>query len=207
MACRTPAAASSRSVASPARSGGATPTISTLASVAATRRAIATDRSPATPGAPRTPTTITPVSLAQARRGRLRLERGPQVSERRCNGVRRRWASGTRRRRRSIGRSRAWGSVSAGFEGDGAVGEGGGEEYLELIGSRLWIAGKVDLGRFRRLSDYMNIVDGYMVLRDVVVLSRRGEPSRLTLPELRVLPDDVAVVGQLGDGQGPGIGR
>lgn len=92
-----------------------------------------------------------------------------------------------------------WGSVSAGFEGVGAVGEGGGEEYLELIGSRLRIAGKVDLGRFRRLSDYMNIVDGYMTLRDVVVLSRRGEPSRLTLPELRVLPDDVAVVAQLGD--------
>lgn len=99
-----------------------------------------------------------------------------------------------------------WGSVSAGFEAQGAVGEGGGEQYLELIGSRLRIAGMVDLGRFGRLSDYMNIVQGYMVLHDVVVLSRRGEPSRLTLPELRVLPDDVAVVGQLGDDKAQSAG-
>ena len=68
----------------------------------------------------------------------------------------------------------AWGSVSAGFEGQSAVGEGGGEEYLELIGSRLRVAGMVDLGRFRRVSDFVNLVPGHIVLRDVVVLSRRA---------------------------------
>jgi hypothetical protein len=96
-----------------------------------------------------------------------------------------------------------WGSVSAGFEGEGAGAEGGGQEYLELIGSRLRVAGMVDLGRFRRVSDFVNLILGHIVLRDVVVLSRRGEPSRLTMPELRVLPEDVAVVGQLSHDPGP----
>src|SRR5262245_18652370 len=105
--------------------------------------------------------------------------------------------------------SSAWGSVSAGFDGDVAGGEAGGEAYLELIGSQLWVAGMVDLGRFHRVSDFVNIVQGYMVLRDVVVLSRAGEASRLAMPELRVLPDDIAIVGQLADDkpQGPAEGN
>ena len=90
----------------------------------------------------------------------------------------------------------AWGSSGAAFADEG---EGGGQQYIELIGSNLWVAGMVDLGRFRRVSDFVNLVLGYMVLRDVVVLTRTGDATRLTLPELRVLPDDIAVVAQLGD--------
>ncbi|HUG31210.1 MAG TPA: hypothetical protein VMQ65_11945 [Candidatus Limnocylindria bacterium] len=88
----------------------------------------------------------------------------------------------------------AWGTGQSAFA-DGE--EGGGEQYIELIGSQLWVAGMVDLGRFRRVSDFVNIVEGYLVIRDVVVLTRTGESTRLALPELRVLPDDIAVVGQL----------
>ncbi len=88
----------------------------------------------------------------------------------------------------------AWGSAAAGW---GDEGEGGGEQYLELIGSQLWVAGTVDLGRFRRVSDFVNIVQGYLIVRDAVVLTRAGEATRLAMPELRVLPDDLAVVGQL----------
>jgi hypothetical protein len=95
--------------------------------------------------------------------------------------------------------SDTWGSVSAGFDDEGAVGEGGGTAYLELIGSELWVAGMADLGRFRRVSDFVNIVQAYIVLRDVVVLSRSGDASRLVLPEFRLLPADIAVVGQLTD--------
>jgi hypothetical protein len=76
-------------------------------------------------------------------------------------------------------------------------GQGGGNEYIEVIGSELWVAGTVDLGRFRRISDFVNLVLGYMVLRDVVLLTHTGEATRLTMPELRVLPDDIAIVGQL----------
>ncbi len=89
----------------------------------------------------------------------------------------------------------AWGTGQSAFGDDD---EGGGEQYIELIGSQLWVAGMVDLGRFRRVSDFVNIVQGYLVIRDVVVLTRTGEATRLTMPELRVLPDDIAVVGQLG---------
>jgi hypothetical protein len=92
--------------------------------------------------------------------------------------------------------SDAWGAASSAWADEEA---GGGEEYLELIGSNLWVAGTVDLGRFRRVSDFVNIVQGYLLVRDVVVLSHDGETTRLTMPELRVLPDDLAVVGQLED--------
>ena len=90
----------------------------------------------------------------------------------------------------------AWGASGSAFAEDG---EGGGDQYVELIGSQLWVAGTINLGRFRRVSDFVNIVQGYLVMRDVVVFTRTGESTRLTLPELRVLPDDIAVVGQLGD--------
>lgn len=90
----------------------------------------------------------------------------------------------------------AWGAAGGAF---GEEDEGGGDQYIELIGSNLWVAGMVNLGRFRRVSDFVNLVQGYMVIRDVVVLTRTGDATRLTLPELRVLPDDIAVVAQLGD--------
>src|SRR5688572_3062070 len=92
--------------------------------------------------------------------------------------------------------SDAWGSAGSAF---GEEGEGGGEQYLELIGSQLWVAGMVDLGRFRRVSDFVNLVLGYMVLHDVVVLTHTGETTKLTMPELRILPEDIVVVGQLED--------
>jgi hypothetical protein len=88
-----------------------------------------------------------------------------------------------------------WGEQSA-FAADG---ESGGEEYVEMIGCQLWVAGMVDLGRFRRVSDWVNLAQGYMILKDVIVLTRTGDATRLAIPELRVLPDDVAVVGQLAD--------
>lgn len=91
--------------------------------------------------------------------------------------------------------SDVWGTGQSAFADD--TDAGGGEQYIELIGSQLWVAGLVDLGRFRRVSDFVNIVQGYLVIKDVVVLTRTGEATRLTMPELRVLPDDIAVVGQL----------
>lgn len=90
--------------------------------------------------------------------------------------------------------SEAWGSDTGAWADDAEA--GGGEQYLELIGTELWVAGTVDLGRFRRVSDFVNIVQGYLLIRDAVVLTKTGEASRLAMPELRVLPDDVAVVGQ-----------
>ena len=71
------------------------------------------------------------------------------------------------------------------------------EAYLELIGTHLRASGVADVGRFRRISDYVNAVDGFFRLRDTVLLDRTGAPTRITMPELRVRLDDVAIVGQL----------
>jgi hypothetical protein len=96
-----------------------------------------------------------------------------------------------------------WGGIDA-APGDVAATGGSGvdpsspkEEYLELIGTHLRASGVVDLGRFRRVTDYVNMLDGFFSLRDVVLLTRTGEATRITMPELRVRLDDVSIVGQL----------
>ena len=67
---------------------------------------------------------------------------------------------------------------------------------VELVGSHLRAAGSVDLGNFHRLSDYVNFLSGFFTIRDVTLLSRIGEPTRLTFPDLRVRLDEIAIVGQ-----------
>jgi hypothetical protein len=75
--------------------------------------------------------------------------------------------------------------------------ERGGQELgVELIGERLRVFGVADLGRFRRLTDYVNMLQGFFMLRHVTLLSRTGTSSRLTMPELRLRLDDVAIVAQ-----------
>lgn len=73
---------------------------------------------------------------------------------------------------------------------------GGQLEELELIGDRLRASGVADLGRFRRLTDYVNMLQGFFTLRDVTLLDRSGAATRVTMPELRVRLDDVAIVAQ-----------
>ncbi|MFI5261537.1 MAG: hypothetical protein ACHQZR_03160 [Candidatus Limnocylindrales bacterium] len=67
---------------------------------------------------------------------------------------------------------------------------------VELIGSHLRAEGSVELGRFTRVSDYVNILTGFFNITDVVLLSRIGEPTRITFPEFRVRLDEIAIVGQ-----------
>lgn len=75
---------------------------------------------------------------------------------------------------------------------------GGQHLELELIGDRLRVSGVADLGRFRRLTDYVNMLQGFFTLRDATLLDRSGAPTRVTMPELRVRLDDVAVVAERG---------
>jgi len=86
-----------------------------------------------------------------------------------------------------------WGVVRVGEPED----ETPPEQYLELIGTHLRAGGVAVMGRFRRVSDYVNLLDGFFALRDVVLLTRTGESTRITMPELRVRLDDVAIVGSL----------
>jgi hypothetical protein len=85
--------------------------------------------------------------------------------------------------------------AAAGAEDNGS--QSSREQYVELIGTHLRASGVVDTGRFRRLTDYVNLLDGFFGLSDVVLLTRTGESTRITMPQLRVRLDDVAIVGQL----------
>lgn len=88
-----------------------------------------------------------------------------------------------------------WGTGAAPNESDH-------QEYVELIGDRLRASGVARLGRFRRLTDYVNLLEGFFTLGDVTLLDRSGEATRLTMPELRLRLDDVGIVGQR-DAQAP----
>jgi hypothetical protein len=67
---------------------------------------------------------------------------------------------------------------------------------VELLGNQLRAEGLVDLGNWTRVSDYVNFLTGFFTIRDVTLLSRLGEPTRLTFPDLRVRLDDITIVGQ-----------
>ncbi len=67
---------------------------------------------------------------------------------------------------------------------------------VELIGNGLRAEGTVNIGRFRRVTDYVNLLTGYFTIEDVTLLSRLGERSRVGFPQLRVRLADIAIVGR-----------
>jgi hypothetical protein len=67
---------------------------------------------------------------------------------------------------------------------------------VELIGTHLRAEGSVELGSFRRVSDYVNLLDGFFTIHDVILLSRLGLPTRLTFHDLRVHLDEIGIIGQ-----------
>ena len=70
---------------------------------------------------------------------------------------------------------------------------------LELVGQHLRLSGTVIIGFHRRLSDFVNIHEGLMQLRDVTVLRRNGDPTKVTSPTIWVNPDEVTLIGQATD--------
>jgi len=77
---------------------------------------------------------------------------------------------------------------------------GGGEGLpLELVGQHLRLSGTVLIGYHHRLSDFVNNHDGLIQLRDVTVLRRNGDPTRVTSPSIWANPDEVTLIGQVSD--------
>jgi hypothetical protein len=70
---------------------------------------------------------------------------------------------------------------------------------LELVGPHMRATGVFDLGRFRRLSDYLNHQLGMLALHDVTILRRNGEPTKVTAGRLWISPEEVTIFGQLED--------
>ncbi|HEX7472944.1 MAG TPA: hypothetical protein VF323_07660, partial [Candidatus Limnocylindrales bacterium] len=68
---------------------------------------------------------------------------------------------------------------------------------LELVGQHLRLSGTVNLGNHSRLSDFMNNHDGLIALRDVTVLRRNGDPTKVTSPSIWVNPDEVTLIGEM----------
>jgi hypothetical protein len=68
---------------------------------------------------------------------------------------------------------------------------------VELVGQHMRVTGTFDIGRFQRLSDFMNHHVGMLALYDVTILRRNGEPTRVTAQRLWISPEEVTIFGQL----------
>ncbi len=77
---------------------------------------------------------------------------------------------------------------------------------LELVGQHLRLSGTVNIGFHNRLSDFMNNNDGLVHLREVTVLRRNGDPTKVTAPSLWVNPDEVTLIGETSDVEERGSG-
>jgi hypothetical protein len=70
---------------------------------------------------------------------------------------------------------------------------------LELVGQHLRLSGTVNLGYHKRLSDFVNNHEGLIQLRDVTVLRRNGDPTKVTSPSIWVNPEEVTLIGEMSD--------
>jgi hypothetical protein len=68
---------------------------------------------------------------------------------------------------------------------------------VELVGLHLRVAGSFDLGRFQRLSDFLNNQQGLIELRDAMVLRRNGDPTKVMAPSIWISPTEVTIIGEL----------
>ena len=69
-------------------------------------------------------------------------------------------------------------------------------QSIELVGTHLRLTGKIDLGRFGRLSDLINASRGFVRIQDVQVLLPNGKPTDLAMPELMIDQDEIAFIAQ-----------
>jgi len=77
-----------------------------------------------------------------------------------------------------------------------AAADTGHQEPIELIGTNLRLTGTVSLGRFGRLTDFINASSGYLRIHDARLLHHSGEPTDLELPELMVNQDEISFIAQ-----------
>jgi len=70
---------------------------------------------------------------------------------------------------------------------------------IELVGQHLRLSGTVFIGFHRRLSDFVNNHEGLIQIRDVTVLRRNGDPTKVTSPSFWVSPEEVTLIGQATD--------
>ncbi|HXQ96346.1 MAG TPA: hypothetical protein VN800_05430 [Candidatus Acidoferrales bacterium] len=89
-----------------------------------------------------------------------------------------------------------WSGLDASAAADGLQRLAPSMSQVDLVGMQLRATGLVDLGHFTQLADYVNFLDGFFQLREVTILTRNGQPTRVTLANLRLRLNDVMLVGQ-----------
>jgi hypothetical protein len=67
---------------------------------------------------------------------------------------------------------------------------------IELVGPHLRLAGRLGIGHFRRLSDFLNAQYSLIQLLDATVLRRNGDPTKVRTPNIWISPDEVTIIGQ-----------
>jgi hypothetical protein len=67
---------------------------------------------------------------------------------------------------------------------------------IELVGPHLRLTGRLGIGHFRRLSDFLNAQESLIQLLDATVLRRNGDPTKVRTPSIWISPDEVTIIGQ-----------
>ena len=74
---------------------------------------------------------------------------------------------------------------------------------VELVGPHLRAHGRVSLGRFHRVSDWVNNHHDYFAMSDARLIRHNGDPTDLVVPRLLVNPDDIAFLAQRAEDVAP----
>ena len=69
-------------------------------------------------------------------------------------------------------------------------------QRVEIMGPHIRLAASINIGQFRRLSDFLNHRDGLLALRDAVVMRRNGEPTKVVTPSIWLNPNDLTLVAE-----------
>ena len=72
----------------------------------------------------------------------------------------------------------------------------GQSQLVELVGIHLRLTGNIQLGRFTRLTDFVNASRGFVRIHDVRLLLPDGKPTDLALSELLVDQDEISFIAQ-----------
>jgi hypothetical protein len=83
-------------------------------------------------------------------------------------------------------------------DGFGGAEPAGHAQSIELVGTHLRLVGTIHLGRFGRLTDFINASRGFVRIHDAQLLTPAGKPTDVALPELMVDQDEISFIAQRG---------
>jgi hypothetical protein len=67
---------------------------------------------------------------------------------------------------------------------------------VEMVGPNLRMSGSINIGQFRRLSDFLNNFEGLVPVRQATILRRTGEPTQVRTQGIWVAPSEVTLFAQ-----------